>query len=210
VLPEAVLPGVSASSIAGDVAMVMVSFGLAEGASRAVKHAPKDHDNAWQQADWEQAVLGYQDGTLMVAVVRVALLLDSDPNCVSYQTVYHRLKRDDVQAALIARVFGDDVSIEEILGRGPQKIIANYLEHYSRIDWQVHNRLKHFRNLGVAHLSQQPLAKSVTFDELKNMAGLVAKLGDELIALCRADFASIEPMLQDWSDRGFTTLKFIG
>jgi len=146
----------------------------------------------------------------MMAVIRVALLLDNTPKKVSYQTVYHKLKREDVQAALIARVFRDDISIEEMFGRGPKQLIADYLELYSRIDWLVHARLKHFRNLGVAHLSQEPLTKSITYDELRNMATLVAKLGDALVALCRADFASIESMLEDWSARGFSSLKFSG
>jgi hypothetical protein len=43
--------------------------------------------------------------------------------------------------------------------------------------------------------------------ELKFMATIVSKLRDELVALCRTSFASIEPMLSDWSDRGFSILK---
>jgi hypothetical protein len=189
-------------------AMVTVSFGLGEGANRALKHAAQNDQTARERGDdWQQAVLGYQDGTLMMAVVRVALLLDSDPKCVSFQTVYHRLKRKEVQDALIERVFGEDESIEELLGRGPQSIIADFLSHYASIDWSIHGRLTHFRNLGIAHLSTEPLGKSITFDELKFMANIVSKLGDELVALCRTSFVSIEPMLSDWSDRGFSILK---
>jgi hypothetical protein len=189
--------------------MVTVSFGLAEGANRALKTAAQNDPTPRERTDdWQQAVLGYQDGALMMAVIRVALLLDSDPRCVSYQTVYHRLKRQEVQDAVIARVFGTEESIEEILGQGPKTLITNFLSHYASIDWSIHGRLKHFRNLGVAHLSTQPLAQRITFDELKFMAGIVSKLGDELVALCRTEFASIEPMLEDWSDRGFSILKF--
>jgi hypothetical protein len=188
--------------------MVTVSFGLGDGANRALKHAA-ENDSAprEQDDDWKQAVLGYQNGTLMMAVVRVALLLDSDPQCVSFQTVYHRLKRQEVQEALIQRVFGEDESMEELLGIGPKSIIANFLSLYASIDWSIHGRLTHFRNLGVAHLSTEPLSKSIKYDELRLMANIIAKLGDELVALCRTDFAPIEPMLNDWSDRGFSLLK---
>jgi hypothetical protein len=189
-------------------AMVTVSFGLGEGANRALKHAAQgDRTPRERDDDWQQAVLGYQDGTLMMAVVRVALLLDSDPRCVSFQTVYHRLKREEVQDALTKRVFGTEESIEEIFGRSPKATIASFLSHYASIDWSIHGRLTHFRNLGIAHLSTEPLGKSITFDELKFMATIVSKLGDELVALCRTSFASIEPMLSDWSDRGFSILK---
>jgi hypothetical protein len=189
-------------------AMVTVSFGLGEGANRALEHAAQGDQTARERYDdWQQAALGYQDGTLMMAVVRVALLLDSDPRCVSFQTVYHRLKRKEIQDALVERVFGAEVSIEEMLGRGPNLLIASFLSHYASIDWSIHGRLKHFRNLGVAHLSIEPLAQSITFDELKFMASIVSKLGDELVALCRTSFAPIEAMLSDWSDRGFSILK---
>jgi hypothetical protein len=52
--------------------MVTVSFGLGEGANRALKHAAQgDRTPRERDDDWQQAVLGYQDGTLMMAVVRV-------------------------------------------------------------------------------------------------------------------------------------------
>jgi hypothetical protein len=188
--------------------MVTVSCGLTDGANRALKHAtqndpaPRERDD-----DWQQAVIGYRDGTQMITVVRVALLLDSDPQCVSFQTVYHRLKRQEVQEALIQRVFGESESIEALLGTGPRSIIANFLSHYASIDWSIHGRLTHFRNFGVAHLLTEPLRKSINYDELKLMANIISKLGDELVALCRTSFVSIEGMLSDWSDRGFLLLK---
>jgi hypothetical protein len=198
----------AAPRLAKLAAMVTVSFGLGDGANRALKHvAQNDSAPREQDDDCKQAVLGYQDGAIMMAVVRVALLLDSDPQCVSFQTVYHRLKRQEVQDVLIQRVFGEDESIEELLGTDPKSIIANFLSHYASIDWSVHGRLTHFRNLGVAHLSTEPLSKSIKYDELKLMANIISNLGDELVALCRTSFAPIEPMLSEWSDRGFSLLK---
>jgi hypothetical protein len=143
----------------------------------------------------------------MMAVIRVVLLLDDKPDSVSFQTVYHRLKRDEVQIALIKRVFGDNDSIEEIFGRAPVITLTEFLANYASIDWSIFSRLKHFRNLGIAHLSTSRLSKKVQLDELKLMANIVAKLGDQLVALCRTDFAHIEGMLEDWSNRGFSILK---
>ncbi len=94
------------------------------------------------------------------------------------------------------------------MGTGPKSLIANFLSHYASIDWSIHGRLTHFRNFGVAHLLTEPLRKSIQYDdELKLMANIVSTLGDELVALCRTTFVSIEPMLDDWSDRGFALLK---
>ena len=129
---------------------------------------------------------------------------DGAGNLVALQIAADQL---DPEEALIERVYSGQESIEELLGRGPKLLIANFLAHYASIDWSIHGRLTHFRNLGVAHLSTQPLGKSITFDELRFMARIASKLADELVALCRVTFASVEPMLDDWSERGFSILK---
>lgn len=183
-------------------AMTSVSFGLGEGANRALKALPRQR--RVKSDDWEQAVLGYRDGTLMMAVIRVALLLDSDDRAVSFQTVYHRLKAKDVQAALIERVHG---TVYLSLDETPSANLQRFLAHYASIDWKIHGRLTHFRNLGVAHLSETPLSKSITYDEMKLLVSLITKLADELVALCRTTFVLIDPMTAEWSDRGYSIMR---
>jgi hypothetical protein len=61
--------------------MCVISFGLADGLNEALKASPNETD------DWKQAAASFQDGTLMMAVLRVALLLDRDETKVSFQTI---------------------------------------------------------------------------------------------------------------------------
>jgi len=74
--------------------MCVVSFGLADGLNEALKVAPHETD------DWQQADLGFQDGTLMMAALCAALLLDRDDTKVSFQTIHSRLKSKTVQSGL--------------------------------------------------------------------------------------------------------------
>jgi hypothetical protein len=48
--------------------MCVVSFGLADGLNEPLKVAPHETD------DWQQAALGFQDGTLMMAALRGAMM----------------------------------------------------------------------------------------------------------------------------------------
>jgi hypothetical protein len=48
--------------------MCVVSFGLADGLNEPLKVAPHETD------DWQQAALGFQDGTLMMAALRGAMI----------------------------------------------------------------------------------------------------------------------------------------
>lgn len=186
-------------------AMAGVSFGLGEGANRALKLSPRKPD--MRSDDWEQAVLGYRDGTLMMAVIRVALLLDADDRVVSFQTIYHRLKNKDVQNVLIERVHGTDFADHLPLDETPATILQRFLTHYASIDWKIHGRLTHFRNFGVAHLLETPLSEFITHDELKELVSVITKLADELVALCRTTFVLIEPMTSEWSDRGYSIMS---
>jgi hypothetical protein len=78
--------------------MCVISFGLADGLNEAIKTNIQGTD------DWHQAAAGFQDGTLMIAILRATLLLDSDDTKVSFQTIYRRLKSPSTQIALKCRL----------------------------------------------------------------------------------------------------------
>lgn len=134
-----------------------------------------------------------------MAALRVALLLDADPKVVSFQTVYHLLKDPDVTAALV----------EELEARrGPDvftptraALINQYLVTYREIDWNVHGRLTHFRNLGIAHLTLRQLQKSVTFAELGTLVDIVVRLASNLQHLIETGTALHESIAKESRDQ---------
>lgn len=173
--------------------MCVISFGLADGLNEALKGSPNETD------DWRQAAAGFQDGTLMMAALRAALLLDGDDRKVSFQTIHRRLKTRAVQEDLkqsLAETHGPD----DVFPPSRDELMADFLETYSEIDWEVHGRLTHFRNLGIAHLTIERMSKSITFDELRQFVSIISRLTAVIQQLCHTPTAFREFMLADYRE----------
>jgi hypothetical protein len=173
--------------------MCVISFGLADGLNEALKASPNEIN------DWRQAAAGFQDGTLMMAALRAALLLDRDDAKVSFQTIHRRLKsgavQDDLKQSLAQRHGFDDV-----FPPSRDELIAAFFEAYSEIDWEVHGRLKHFRNLGIAHLTVEKMTKSITLDELRKFVSIISRLTATIQQLCHTPTAFREWMLEEYRE----------
>ena len=173
--------------------MCVISVGLADGLNEALKASPKETD------DWQQAAAGFQDGTLMMAALRATLLLDRDETKVSFQTIHRRLKSVAVQDVLkqsLAEAHGPD----DVFPPSRDELIAEFLEAYSEIDWKVHGRLTHFRNLGIAHLTVDKMTKSITFDELRKFVSIISRLTAVIQRLCHTPTVFREWMLEDYRE----------
>ena len=174
--------------------LCVISFGLAEGLNDALQ-ARADKDDG----DWQQAAAGFQDGTLMMAVMRTALLLDRDEKNVSFQTVHRRLKSRAVQIAFtdaLAAKHGDD----EFFPPSRAELITTFFDVYSTIDWDVHGRLTHLRNFGAAHLTIKAMSKSVRFTELRALVEIVSQLTGIIRRLCHTQTAFNDRYLEDYRD----------
>lgn len=180
-------------------AMAVISFGLTEGLSEILKSGKASED------DWSQAAIGFQDGTLMMAVIRVALLLDADDRSVSFQAINRRLKNARVQKLLLERL----VSLhgETINAPTRHELIDRFQKTYAKIDWKVHGRLTHFRNLGVTHLTPNKLTKSVTFSEIRTLISIVCDLAEELQFLCQTPTAFRGDMLSEYKEMAIKALS---
>jgi hypothetical protein len=170
--------------------MCIISFGLADGLNEALKASVETDD-------WQQAAAGFQDGTLMMAVLRAALLLDRDDTKVSFQTIHSRLKSKTVQSGL-KELLEKKHGLNEVFPPSRDELIASFLEAYSEIDWKVHGRLTHFRNLGIAHLTVEKMSKSITFDELRRLVSIISRLTTVVQQLCHTPTAFREWMLEDY------------
>ena len=56
--------------------LATTTFGLADGANKAMKQAFGDDR---YPGPWTEAAIGFQDGTLMMALIRVCIVVDDDP-----------------------------------------------------------------------------------------------------------------------------------
>jgi hypothetical protein len=173
--------------------MCIISFGLADGLNEALRLASDKTD------DWQQAALGFQDGTLMMAALRAALLLDRDDTKVSFQTMHSRLKSKSVQSGL-KELLSEKHGSGDIFPPSRDELIADFLKIYSEIDWKVHGRLTHFRNLGIAHLTIEKMTKSITFNELRKLVSIISRLTSVVQQLCHTPTAFREWMLEDYRD----------
>lgn len=173
--------------------MCIISFGLADGLNEALKSASDSTD------DWQQAAAGFQDGTLMMAALRTALLLDRDNTKVSFQTIHRRLKSKVVQSGL-KELLNEKHGPGDIFPPSRDELIADFLKIYSEINWKVHGRLTHFRNLGIAHLTIEKMTKSVTLDELRKLVSIISRLTAVVQQLCHTPTAFREWMLEDYRE----------
>jgi hypothetical protein len=142
-----------------------------------------------------------------MAVIRAYSLLDKDHTKVSFQAVYRGLEVEEVQADLLRLLeerFGDDV-FENRSG-----LIEEFLRTYREINWDVHARLMHLRNLGVVHLTPAKVWKSLTFDELNTLIGILSRLAVTLPQLCQAQTAFHADALDEYRDLAKKAIRSAG
>jgi hypothetical protein len=129
-----------------------ISFALWDGVNRALLETDTDTDR-------REIASGYRGDCAFTAVSRLSLLLDRDPKLVSFQTLYAKLRSETAVTLLLKRLDEDEFSTSrtaELAGDAVQL----FLRTYRSIDWQdLHGRLVHFRNRGVAHLTPQKIEK---------------------------------------------------
>ncbi|RAI37532.1 hypothetical protein CH338_15755 [Rhodoplanes elegans] len=152
-----------------------VSFGLWAGANQFMKEKMGD-----DRAEWD-IVAGYRSDVVLMAVIRIYALLDSDFSKVSYQGVNRLLKRDEVVEALVKKsIARPDVLFPERTEAEARSAIVGFRAEYAKIDWKVHGRLVHFRNLGVAHLTYEEFSTRLTYNELETLVGAIVRIAERL------------------------------
>jgi len=169
------------------------SFGAAEGLNDLLT-SPTDPDG-----EWRQPVSVLHRDALLMAALRVAVLLDADPRVVSFQTVYHALKEPAVQAALLQKL--DANYPTDVFTPTRKDLIGRYIQTYGEIDWSVHGRLVHLRNLDIAHLTLDKLKKSITLSELRTMVEVVTRLASTMQHLFQTDTAFHGDMVEECRDQ---------
>jgi hypothetical protein len=169
------------------------SFGAADGLNDILASRSDVND------EWRQPISVLHRDALLMAALRVSILLDADPKTVSFQTVYHGLKDPSVQAALLQVL--DTKRGPDVFTPTRTELIGAYLQTYRKINWNVHGRLVHFRNLDIAHLTLDQLTKSVTFSELRTLVEVVSRLASTMQHLLQTDTAFHDDMIEECRDK---------
>jgi hypothetical protein len=184
-------------------AATAISFALWQGVNRALLEIENESDR-------REIAAGYRGDCAFNLVTRLSLLLDSNLNQVSFQTLYHKLKSETVAASLLKELDDNEFSTCRTIELA-NDAIQLFLQTYRSIDWQdLHGRLVHFRNRGVAHLTPHKIEKRVTYAELKTLSLAVTIMGE-----CMEPFAKGNdiPLRQDevgeWSERAFAVWKTV-
>jgi hypothetical protein len=155
--------------------LTVISFSFLEGAWKAMINAP----NA--TGEIREVAVGYCVACEHMTVVRVHALLDSDDRAISYQSVRQCLKLPEAVEALVQCMC--DEHIEDDVRHS----IKQFCRVYGTINWDLHGRLTHFRNLAIAHLSRRPprgTVTPITHDELRGLVSLVKDLAGCLSPFC--------------------------
>jgi hypothetical protein len=180
-------------------AITAISFALYDGANRVLLDPPDSRE------DVRQIVSGYREGTISITALRLMVLLDADPNVISFQTVYRRLKRLEVVDALVRRVRDRSPwaeALEDQVEADVRASVARFLNIYEAINWHdLHGRLQHFRNHGLAHPLPQPIKKRVSYAEIGSLVRSVTELGECLVSFDPGGVPLRVDEIADWSDR---------
>jgi hypothetical protein len=183
-------------------AATAISFALWDGVNRALLESDSNTDR-------REIASGYRGDCAFTAVSRLSLLLDRDPKLVSFQTLYAKLRSETVVTLLLKRLDEDEFSTSrtaELAGDAVQL----FLRTYRSIDWQdLHGRLIHFRNRGVAHLTPHKIEKRVTYAELKTLSLAVATMGECMEPFAKGEIPLREDQIKEYSDRAFAVWKAV-
>jgi hypothetical protein len=163
----------AAPRLANVTNLTVISFSFLEGARKAL-------DQVNPAVDHEIADDYYFECASMT-VMRVALLLDRDDQAVSFQSVHRYLCFPEVVEALVRQI-GDDPLQPATFEENIRHSVDEFRRIYGTISWELHGRVSHFRNHGLAHLSQD-LRKRITHDELRTLVQQVKDLAASLAPL---------------------------
>jgi hypothetical protein len=174
------------------------SFGSADGLNDLLLMPDDPHGGFWRQPI---AVL-HRDAYLMAAL-RVSILLDRDD--LSFQAVHRHLKDPGVAAALLHAL--EDRHGSDVFEPSRTDLIEEFRKIYGEIDWKVHGRLVHLRNLGIAHLTVEQMTKSISFAELRILVGIVSRLTATLQHLCQTETAFSTDVLDEYRKMARETMR---
>jgi hypothetical protein len=179
-----------------------ISFALWDGVNRALLESDNNTDR-------REIASGYRGDCAFTAVSRLFLLLDRDPKLISFQTLYIKLQSEAVVTLLLKRLDEDDFSTSRTAELA-NDAVQLFLRTYRSIDWQdLHGRLVHFRNRGVAHLTPQKIEKRVTYAELKTLSFAVATMGECMEPFAKNEIPLRADEIKEWSDRAFAIWKAV-
>jgi len=116
---------------------------------------------------------------------------------LSFQSV-HRLQKDSSVLAALLQALEDRRGPDVLLPPSRTDLIEEFRQIYGEIDWKVHGRLVHLRNLGIAHLTPEEMTKSVTFNELRTLVQIISRLTSNLQHLCQTQTAFRPDMLNEY------------
>lgn len=165
--------------------LTVISFSFLDGAKTAMINAPNVTEEVREVWD------GYCIASEHMTVVRVHALLDRDDRMVTYQTVHRCLKRPEVLDALVQRMCDDPLQSRHIED-DVRYSINQFCSVYGTINWELHGRLTHLRNQGIAHLSRGHQVKTITQDELRGLVLLVKNLAE-----CLSPFRPSVPSVRE-------------
>jgi hypothetical protein len=181
-------------------AATAISFALWDGVNRALLETSTNTDR-------REIASGYRGDCAFTTVTRLSLLLDSNSKQVSFQTLYHKLQSETVAASLLKHLDDNEFSTARALELA-NDAIQLFLRTYRSIDWQdLHGRLVHFRNRGVAHLTPYKIEKRVTYAELKTLSLAVAIMGECMEPFAKGEIPLREDQIKEYSDRAFAIWK---
>jgi hypothetical protein len=175
------------------------SFGSADGLNDLLLTPDDPH------GDWRQPMSVLHRDALMMAALRVSILLDRDDQMVSFQAIHRLLKDPDVVSALFQSL--EDRDGPDVLEPSRTELIEEFRQIYGEIDWKVHGRLVHLRNLGIAHLTPEEMTKSISFSELRTLVEFVSRLTATLQHLCQTQTAFSIDFLDEYRELSRMAMK---
>jgi len=171
----------SASRLVTVATRCLWSFGSADGLNDLLLSRDDPH------GDWREPVTILHRDAVLMAALRIAVLLDSDPKLLSFQSFYRRFIDARVRAALLQ--FLEGRIGPDVFDPSRSDQIDDFVRAYREIDWKAYGRLINLRNRGIAHLTLDALKKSVTVEELRAMVRIVGQLAAQIQSLFQLNSA---------------------
>lgn len=182
------------------------THGIQRGANRALLESNHDNGSA------RDIVANFHREAMGMTAIRLCALLQRGNKIVSYQAIYQRLKIPEVVELLVAHEKARAVpyNIEEMAEAAARKGIQDFSTAYKEIfesQTDLYGRLCHFRNRGLAHITEEQMSKFIKYSEVHAIVQNVMTMANSMATFApTGDVLHHEDEVEEYEERTCRTM----
>lgn len=182
------------------------THGIQRGANKALLESESENTSA------RDIVANFHREAMGMTAIRLCALLERGDKIVSYQTIYQRLKIPEVIELLVAheKARAAPHNIEDMAEAAARKGFKSFSTAYKKIfesQTDLYGRLCHFRNRGLAHITEEKISKFIKYNEVHSIVQKVMIMANSMATFAPiGDVLLHEDEVEEYEERSRRTM----